>query len=501
MKFKQIEIINYRSIESLTFDIEEINGSYTYSLLGVNESGKSSFLKAITLVNGDAVDFSFPHDYNDDNKSVIIKLFYTCDEITNKNLQQYLIKMFSFPKEIIGKVLVKEVEIYTEYMPDINKTYNYFENITFETNLFKDYKYSGKQISKILKEDFDFEEPNILDLNKFFKENLEHYFWDLIHNIVFWKSSPEFLLLDEIDLNAFAEKPKKISIPLLNCFILSGFNSNTITKEISKLTSPARINSLQSILSDKITKHIRLIWPEHPISISFQISDNKISLLIEDDGIKYKPKTTNQRSDGFKQFISFLLTISVESHNEELTNTILLIDEPELHLHPPAQINLLKELVKITSNNKNNVLFFATHSNYLIDKDVLDRNFKVKKENNSCTKITRIEKKSSTYAEVNCDIFGIYSTDYHNELYGYIESENVQLLNNLSRDKTWVDSRDNKEKKVSLSLYIRHSIHHPENKLNKRFTDKELEKSIKVLLKLKEEIDIIDISTEEAIAG
>lgn len=499
MKFKQIEIINYRSIESLTFDIEEINGSYTYSLLGVNESGKSSFLKAITLVNGEADDFSFPHDYNDDNKSVIIKLFYTCDEITNKNLQQYLIKMFSFPKEIIEKILVKEVEIYTEYLPNANKSYNYFENITFETDLFKDYKYSGKQISKIVKEDSD--DFITLDLNKFFKENLEHYFWDFIHDIVFWKSSPEFLLLDEIDLNTFAEKPKKISIPLLNCFILSGFQASTIAKEISKLTSPAKIHSLQSILSDKITKHIRLIWPEHPISISFQINNNKISLLIEDDGIKYKPKTTNQRSDGFKQFISFLLTISVESHNEELANTILLIDEPELHLHPPAQINLLKELVKITSNNKNNVLFFATHSNYLIDKDVLDRNFKVKKENNSYTKITRIEKKSCTYAEVNCDIFGIYSTDYHNELYGYVESENKQLLNDLSKDKIWVDSRYNKEIKVSLSSYIRHSIHHPENKLNKRFTDKELEKSIKVLLKLKEKIDIIGGSTEEAIAG
>ena len=276
---------------------------------------------------------------------------------------------------------------------------------------------------------------------------------------------------------------------MLNCFSLAGIKEESLKKEIAKLTSPVAISSLQSKLSELTTEHINKVWPEHPISITFQINNNKISLLIEDNGVKFQPKTTGQRSDGFKQFISFLLTISVENYNEELSNTILLIDEPETHLHPPAQINLLGELIKITSNNNNNnILFFATHSNYLIDKRNLDRNYKVSKKKNHKTSINKIEKKTSTYSEVNYEVFGIETSDYHNELYGYIESEEKPLLTSLDKSKKWVNSKTNKEYQVSLSEYIRHSIHHPENELNKKYTDKELNQSIKILRELKDKI-------------
>lgn len=238
-------------------------------------------------------------------------------------------------------------------------------------------------------------------------------------------------------------------------------------------------------MSDFTTQHINELWPEHPITITFQISDKKISLLIEDNGIKYNPKTASQRSDGFKQFLSFLLTISVENKGSELENTILLIDEPETHLHPPAQINLLKELIHISSNDKKNIVFFATHSNYLIDKNSLNRNHKVIKENNKNTTVKKIEKKTTTYSEVNYDIFGILNNDFHNELYGFIEAEDKSKLNSLVKDKKWFNSKTNKEIDVSLSEYIRHSIHHPENDINKKFTDKELKKSIEILGELK----------------
>jgi len=164
-------------------------------------------------------------------------------------------------------------------------------------------------------------------------------------------------LLDEIDLVSFSSNPKSVSIPLLNCFILSGIRENQIANEVAKLVSPVAISSLQSRLSELTTKYIKNVWPEHPITITFQINNNKITLLIEDNGVKFKPKTANQRSDGFKQFISFLLTLSIENHNKVLSETILLIDEPETHLHPPAQINLLNELIKITSNGNENILF------------------------------------------------------------------------------------------------------------------------------------------------
>ena len=48
MKLASIILKNYKSIEELEIEIKEIDGSFTYALLGINESGKSSILKAIS---------------------------------------------------------------------------------------------------------------------------------------------------------------------------------------------------------------------------------------------------------------------------------------------------------------------------------------------------------------------------------------------------------------------------------------------------------------------
>ncbi|WP_233898029.1 ATP-dependent nuclease [Tenacibaculum piscium] len=483
MKLEKITIENYKSIDEIEFIISEINNSFTYSLLGINESGKSSFLKGISLFDNE--DIYYPQDFFLDSKPVKITLNYIPSKKNILELKKELSTTHKFGKEILDKLEIKSVQIIAEFEPSETTTKTFKENIVFETEIFSDYIRKENIPNKKTKEEIEIEDFN---LSTFFAELLPKYFWNLSHQVVFWKSSPEYLILDDIDLLKFASEPKKTSIPLLNCFSLAGIKEDSLDKEIAKLISPVAISSLQSKLSELTTEHINKVWPEHPITITFLINNNKISLLIEDNGVKFQPKTTGQRSDGFKQFISFLLTISVENYNEELSKTILLIDEPETHLHPPAQINLLGELIKITSNNNNNILFFATHSNYLIDKRNLDRNHKVSKKENHKTSINKIEKKTSTYSEVNYEVFGIETSDYHNELYGYIESEDKTLLNNLNKSKKWINSKTKKEYQVSLSEYIRHSIHHPENELNKKYTDKELNQSIKILRETKASI-------------
>jgi predicted ATP-dependent endonuclease of OLD family len=486
MKLEKLSIENFKSIEIITFEINEINNTYTYSLLGINESGKSSFLKGISLKNKN--NLKYPDDYFNSSNAINITFTYilTIEEL--KEIKKKLQIEHQFPKEILDRIVIEKINLITEFNPTIEVVKSSTEIITFKEAIYSNYTIKENIVSKktIVINEENIEED--LNLNNFFNLFYNNYFNKISHNVVMWESSPEYLLLDEIDLLTFSKTPREISIPLLNCFILAGINENEIEIEIKKLTSPVAINSLQSKLSELITKHINDVWPEHPISIAFQIDRNKISLLIEDNGVKFQPKTTNQRSDGFKQFISFLLTISVESHNRELANTILLIDEPETHLHPPAQINLLKELIKITSNKNNNILFFATHSNYLIDKENLERNFKVVKEKNHKTKINQIPHKKSTYSEVNYEVFNIQTSDYHNELYGFIEFEDKSFLLSLAKTKKWIDSRNNNEKDISISEYIRHSIHHPENTLNKKYTDVELGDSITILRTLKTSI-------------
>jgi len=475
MKLKKIIIENFRSIKSIEIKIDEINNSFTYCLLGINESGKSSILKAIDFY--DSKNIKYPIDFFDNTKSVYVEFEYEIDNPTLEAIYVDLKKDYDLSDEMIKKLKFNNLIIRREHFIDeTNKIVNIFQ----AENIFDEYTFKNEKI--IIKEsdsdpDFNF--------NQFINENVNDIFWTYSHNVILWKSTPEYLILESIDLNKFAEKPKEVSVPLLNCFKLIGINEAQIKESVSKLNTPLALHNLQNKLSDEVTEHIKRVWPEHPISIKFQIDNQKITFLVEDENVKYKVKTTDQRSDGFKQFISFLLTLSIENANDELEETILLIDEPEVHLHPPAQINLLSELIKISSNGKNNAVFFATHSNYLIDKNNLNRCFKVNKIDNEYTIIKRLEEKITTYSEVNFEVFDICTNDYHNELYGYIEDIDKAKLNSLPKNKKWKNEKSGKTDDVSLVTYIRHSIHHPENLSNKKFTEKELKTSIEKLRKLK----------------
>ena len=79
----------------------------------------------------------------------------------------------------------------------------------------------------------------------------------------------------------------------------------------------------------------------------------------------------------------------------------------------------------------------------------------------------------------------IPTNDYHNELYGFLMARKKDKIDSLPKDKDWYNELLNKKEKVSLTKYIRNSIHHPENESNKPFTEKELIKSIEIMRGLK----------------
>lgn len=86
--------------------------------------------------------------------------------------------------------------------------------------------------------------------------------------------------------------------------------------------------------------------------------------------------------------------------------------------------------------------------------------------------------------EVNYLAFDESDEEYHNELYGFIESENK--LNEFKKDKPTVKYKRIKngkeiKKNVVISEFIRHQIHYPENELNDKFTFQQLQESIKLM--------------------
>ena len=479
MKIKSITIENFRSIENETFNVAELHGGKTFTLIGINESGKSSFLRGVSLVDGGEA--MFPKDFGNDTKPITIFLTYTLDASEDKELKKALTEK-GFEKDLLSKISIEEVDVCVTFEPTATPVRNNFDRIKFKTHIFPDYTLEGdKPVQKNPEQTQD-----DFNLQTYFQTTFPKYFWKLSHHITFWESSDEYLINDQINLTTFATDPKKTSVPLLNCFGLAGIDEVSIPAAINRLqTEPSEVSDLQDKLGDKVTAHIKKVWENHPVKIKFQINNMMLSFLVEDVGVKYDSKTTNQRSDGFRQFISFLLTISAENSTDQLSYSLLLLDEPETHLHPQAQEFLRNELIKITKNKEDNIVIFATHSNYMIDKDHLERCFRVEKQGNKKTKLEQIKGKDSSYSEVNYEVFGIPTNDYHNELYGYLEDIDKSKLEGLPKSKKWYNDKTKVTDSVSLATYIRHSIHHPENGKNPKFTSADLVKSINSLRELK----------------
>lgn len=479
IKLENIEIKNYRCIEHIKIPIRNIKGGYTFCLFGINESGKSSFLKGLSLFDQD--DLKYPDDFFNDSLPITIIFHYKTNSEDLKNLKDEFVSKFNSPKEFLSLISFSKVTIDKSFDATLDPKESTLETIDFKKNEIKGFKLVENKI--IASEPTD---KDTFDLSEFMRSHLSNYFWNKSHNIVFWKSTEKYLIQDEIDLTTFQANPEEISLPLSNSFKLAGIEKDNIADKITNLTSASSISNLESLLSEKVTNHINNVWVGHPIKIKFKINNNTITLLVEDDGVKHKAKTTGQRSDGFRQFVSFLLSVSAEFNNNELSNTVMLIDEPETHLHPKAQLDLMKELIKISGKN-NNIVFYATHSNYMIDKKLLERNIKVQKKDNEKTSLEFISQNSSSYSEVNYTIFNIPTTDYHNELYGYLEAVKNTKFYKLPKKIKWKNELSGKTEKVSLPKYIRNSIHHPENSSNKAYSERQLKNSIELLRKLKYE--------------
>ncbi len=457
MKLKKIKIQNYRSIDQLTFDVPLMeDSSRTFGLIGVNEAGKSSFLKAIAIK-----DTELPvktKDFKNSDKVISIEFEYDLD--------------FS-ERESLNKGLTDEDDATFNIITLINR-------VTIDPRKPAE-KIKGVFVFDEKKGEFEIDETS-LDIEGG-------------HTTVFWSADPRYLINQPISLSNFSNNPET-SIPLRNCFYLAGIDD--IKSAIDKANADsADAEELQTMLGEAVTEHIKSVWHNHPIVITFMIMNGSINFHIKDHG-KGKAKTADQRSDGFKQFISFLLTVSAQNKNQELENTILLLDEPETHLHPQAQEFFLKELIELSKNDRNNLVFFATHSNYMIDKIDLGRNYKVAKIKDDATELTKFESKNSTYASISYHVFDIATTDYHNELYGtaqeifknqdnndknreYLltfDSEVLKKIAGLNLNKPY-KGEDNK---CTLPTYVRNCIHHPE--VGKTFSEKELRSSIDTLINL-----------------
>ena len=184
-----------------------------------------------------------------------------------------------------------------------------------------------------------------------------------------------------------------------------------------------------------------------------------------------------------------------------MNNSIILIDEPELSMHPRWQDKILPFYRNLFTQNdtQSTQLIIATHSEYVLRSALNDKEnvlIIVLNENSNIITSNRIVAPSVlpsiTAAETNYLAFGIDSIDYHIELYGYLQSKENKhkikecddfILNHQHYTQhIYKPSSFGSTQYNTLPTYIRNAIDHPDS--GNTYTPEELHKSIEFLIQL-----------------
>lgn len=233
--------------------------------------------------------------------------------------------------------------------------------------------------------------------------------------------------------------------------------------------------SIAKSLSPKIPEMSGLKWLDVFKNVSIA-GDNDIPI--------------NKRGSGVKRLvlISFFRAEAERRQSEaSLPDIVYAIEEPETSQHPNHQRALTDALISL-SQSKNTQVLMTTHSPEIVKKLRFDNIILVSDRlPERVSAILEHELPYPSLNEVNFAAFGEASFEYHNELYGYIEAEGklAQYKNGkvLVPYKKVHKNGSIESKDIILTEYIRHQIHHPENKTNPPFSSQELNESIDAMRK------------------
>jgi len=427
MKLKRIQIKNFRSLKDQEFTFDR----NFQVLVGINESGKTNLIKAVSLLNDKSVfskdDIRDPgHDedavaesyvrfvfklenwlldkYIKSVNEIILTLDHTAPILDYKS-KAFNIDMFCRHKDEV----LYEVNLLKESRSNLHwslsgpqyRIYPNWKKIKQGTTLPVEHNGSTLDLgsySVVNTNDYTqipekfLEDLDIKSLNSIVGEHLIKVSKDHLPTCILWNYSEDNLLPGRINLSQFTTNPE-ICVPLKNMFSLAGHHN--VTKSLQAASQ--KTNGLRNILrkvSENTTTHMKKVWPEwKKQKVTLVQNGEFIEAGIEDE---YNVYSLSRRSDGFKRFFTFLLMISVQNSTEEIYDNLIVIDEPDIGLHPSGVQYLREELKKI---GEHNIVLASTHSIFMIDKEIVDRHIIVEKDK-EITKITRVDVSNISDEEV-----------------------------------------------------------------------------------------------------
>ena len=490
MIINKIHIKNFRAIKELDLSFDKNISLF----IGDNGTSKTTILEAINFCcsqsfNSSRVKYSDFYNNTDDN--IEIKVYFDSDYTISiqdgynkKNIKCNCIELIikKREKKIPNKYLSNPFTIIHKVVPNLE---NEQQQITKNenNNTYELKRQNNKKDFEINQSLLSFNNVDIKGLPRVF------YFGKDRQNQIKNNNFNSYLSFLVDDLNWHFNK---------NCENEGDYNNylNNINNIENFILSTTKIDILKDIQKDlnntfNIEKiNLSFFYRKEPFNQSW-FCQNIIENL---------PLSINNLGSGIEMIVSIIFLINLAKKSKD--NIILLLDEPEINLHPKFQIELIKYLKSINSQ-----IFFSTHSPYFVRESYnKECNIFCSNKNNKEIKLTKKDNNSifpwgPTYSEINYYAYGYYSEEFHNDLYGYliylltqnkkIDNPNIKNMDNYIikeykiEKKKWIrinnkEGKNNEE--VSLHTYIRNYFHHPENNKNHKYTSEELKKSIDKLI-------------------
>ena len=359
MKLVNFEVKKFKGIGNLKISFSTTPNNGVYTLVGINESGKTTILEALMLPSHeDIIPIKNRSNFNDD---IIIKAIHKLSEDDKKDLLEFIENDCNF----ILESNIDEITTIQKYKYKNSK----FDTMDSTWTLPLRGKLKNSRSKKIIELDKDnwqkavnhlkermpkilyfpttlFDFPDRIYLNKQTEEYKDAFYKDVIQDIL--NSLNEDLNIKEHIVDR----------------ILSGTsndkaNVQQITLKMGKQLSNVILKEWSSVLGNKANQ----------ISVNIDKDDTGVyvEFLINDEDGYFK---LSERSLGFRWFFVFLLLTQFRGfRRNEHKQVIFLFDEPAANLSRKAQKQLLKSLEKIS--NKCTIIY-TTHSQYLINPNWLE---------------------------------------------------------------------------------------------------------------------------------
>lgn len=361
MRYTEFTISNYKGIKHLVLDLNVFPDNKIYTLIGLNESGKTTILEAIN-------DFEFEvleaerhllipkSSAGGFTGAVTIKAKFSLSAGDKTKIE-------AFVKKTTG---AKEVVVEDTF--SMERKYSFSNSIPTESK--KTYWHFISTKKTVKSKTISLSEADAAATSAVWDYIRDNLFPEIIFYRDFLSKFPEKIFLQPLD----AKEREYVSIIE---DVLTSINPAYNVQEslLNRLSNPTPANkqALEAVENEAAAKISNIVFDAW--SKIQKVSKKEIVVKTGQEGERFfiqlnvkeghQTYAISERSLGFRWFFTFLLYTEFRKERIKTTGEILfLLDEPASNLHQTAQKSLLDTFETITSKSR---LIYTTHSHHLIN--------------------------------------------------------------------------------------------------------------------------------------